>query len=168
MSNPTPALPAAPSAVNPPAFSPADAREVAEILQPFTTCRAAFIRAVASGDNPTTAAKVAGYASMAKLTGKRLLNDPAVSRAIEALRDVLANQALFDFEMAHNTMLAALDFARQTGNAMAVVKAAETLAKLHGHLTDKLDVSAKGDVAFVFPAFAPKPEPMTIEAGDAE
>ncbi len=61
-----------------------------------------------------------------------------------------------------------LDFARQTGNAMAVVKAAETLAKLHGHLTDKLDVSAKGDVAFVFPAFAPKPEPMTIEAGDAE
>lgn len=105
---------------------------------------------------------------MFTLTGKRLMKDAAVAKAVDDLRDVLANQALFDFETAHNTMLAALDFARQTGNAMAVVKASETLAKLHGHLTDKLDVSAKGDVAFVFPSFAPKPEPVTIEAGDAE
>jgi hypothetical protein len=160
-----------------PTLSPADARRVAEILSPFVTRQQNFIRAVAAGSAPTQAVKVAGYSGkLTKLTAKRLLAEPAVAKAIESLRDVLANQALFDFEMAHNTLLAALDFARQAGNANAVVKAAEALAKLHGHLTDKLDVNANGGVSFVFPAFTAAqksradalPEPALIEAHHAE
>lgn len=158
-----------------PTLSPADARRVAEILQPFTARRQAFIRAVAAGSTPAQAVRLAGYSGkLVKLTAKRLLAEPAVAKAIEGVREVLASQALYDFEQAHLTLMAALDFARQTGNANAVVKAAETLAKLHGHLNDKLDVSASGGVEFVFQAFAPKPhadalpELALIEAHHAE
>jgi hypothetical protein len=175
MTNPVPALPAPPYSLDGPTLSPADARRVAEILSPFVTRQQNFIRAIATGSAPTQAVKSAGYSGkLVKLTAKRLLAEPAVVKAIDDLREVLANQSLYDFERAHNTLLAALDFARQTNNANAMVKAAETLAKLHGHLTDKLDLNANGGVSFVFPTFTPKSHaeaphgPALIEAHRAE
>ena len=174
MTNPVPALPSPPYSLDSPALPPADARRVAALLRPFVTRQQNFIRAIAAGSTPVQAAKAAGYSGIAKLTARRLLADPAVAKAIADLREILANQSLYDFERAHNTLLAALDFARQTNNANAMVKAAETLAKLHGHLSDKLDLNATGGVSFVFPDFTPKPhadaapEPVLIEAQHAE
>lgn len=159
MANTTPSLPTAPELGRQPELSAEDARTVANILAPFKTRQQEFIRAMVAGSTPALAAKAAGYKGIGKLTAKRLMGDPSLAKAIDDVRTVFANRALFDFTAAHDALLAALDFARKTNNATAAVRAVELLAKMHGHLTDKLDVNAKGDVAFVFPAFAPKPQP---------
>ena len=174
MANTTPSLPTVPELGRMPELSPEDAAKVAAILSDFTLKQQGFIRAVVAGNTPAVAAKQAGYKGIGKLTAKRLMSDPALVKAIEDVRIVFANRALFDFEDAHNTLMAALHFARQTSNATAAVRAVELLAKLHGHLTDKLDVNAKGDILFSFPPFTPQPkpeaqpEPLLIEPPHAE
>lgn len=153
-----------------PDLSPDDARKVAGVLAPFSPRRQNFIRSVVAGNPAPLASRAAGYTGNSKLTAQRLLAEPAIAKAIEDLRAVFANRALYDFEQAHNVLVWALDFSKKTNNANAAVRAAEALAKLHGFMTDKLDVTAQGGVSFVFPSFARKsePEPTLIEGEATE
>ena len=106
-----------------------------------------------NGGNGAAAARAAGYGGKAntRSAAYRLLKRPDVAAAVDTFKAVLAKRAAFDFERASDLLLEGVEFARATENATAFVRGAELLAKLHGHLNDKLDIRHQGDVIFAFP-----------------
>jgi hypothetical protein len=87
-----------------------------------------------------------------------------VQAALDAARSAIALATAFDFQAASDQLKEGLQFARETGNATAFVRAGELLAKLHGHLSDRLDVRSNASVEFIFPSFGGGPERMHEQA----
>jgi hypothetical protein len=135
-------------------FSPEEQLALDVVLAPLRPRMAAFVRHfLTNGGNGAAAARTAGYGGnkWTRSAASRLLKRPDVAAAIDAFKAILARRAAFDFARASDTLMDGLSFAKETGNATAYVRAGELLAKLHGHLSDRVDLRHQGDVAFVFP-----------------
>jgi hypothetical protein len=150
-------LPAVASAADPTdAFTPAERAELQAAMADLLPRQVEFVRAYLATGNGSAAARAAGYGGgrggrFFNATAYRLLRQPKVVKALAIFKTILSRHAAFDFDRASSLFMEGLDFARSTQNATAFVRGAELLAKLHGHLTDKVDLRAAGAVAFVFP-----------------
>lgn len=83
--------------------------------------------AIASGSKPQSAAKYAN----------RLMKKPKIQKALDEIRAQARKNAVFTVERAMDEAQSALDFAHETGNATAYVKAVEHRAKLNGLLIER-------------------------------
>lgn len=143
--------------VAPPDFlpdpTPAEIAEVSRALAPLKHQHALFVRHYVATGRQADAARKAGYARRSRTTAARLLKRPDVQEAIQTLRELATRRSLYDFDKVSDDLTSAIEFAYQQKNPMAVAKAVELKAKLHGMLSDRLDVRHQGDVIFQFPTF---------------
>jgi hypothetical protein len=102
-----------------------------------------FIEAVASGMSAQQAAKHAGYSSAYARKASRLLKQPMVARAIEAIRAEGRTIAAYGLVEAMKEVESAATFARVNKNSMALVKACELRAKLSGLLIDEIHLKTE-------------------------
>jgi hypothetical protein len=121
-----------------------------------------FVATFAKTGNVTQSLTAAGYSTISGI-GTDILRRPHVKAAIEAARLKVQNKIAYGLERAMTEAEEAIEFARQTDNANAYVKAVELRSKLNGLLVEKVDVRQSGFVlniaAFGQPAQAlPVPE----------
>lgn len=83
--------------------------------------------AISSGSKPQSAAKYAN----------RMMKKPKIQKALDEIRAQARKNAVFTVERAMDEAQSALDFAHETGNATAYVKAVEHRAKLNGLLIER-------------------------------
>ena len=105
-----------------------------------------FVAEYLKDGNASRAAVAAGYSpKAAKDRGWNLLHEsPAVMNALEIARKEVAEKSKYNLEKAMNEAQEAIDFAKQTENANAYVKAVELRSKLNGLLIEKHDVRTVG------------------------
>jgi phage terminase small subunit len=114
----------------------------ADLLEELDPKRAKFVCARASGKNGKEAAIEAGYApDHAKSTASRLMRDPRVSRAVEALQHQGAADAKYDLVKLIRKFEDCGTFAIKTKNAMALNKSLENIARLSGYLDPRIEVN---------------------------
>jgi hypothetical protein len=102
-----------------------------------------YMERLASGMPSRAAAKAAGYSdSYARVVMHRLGKNPAVAKAIEAIRAEGMKMAVYDLATAMREAEAVCAFAKKHKNAMAYCKATELRAKLSGLLIDRVEVVA--------------------------
>lgn len=99
-----------------------------------------FVRLVASGLKPSSAAQKAGYsASYARKAGQ-LLHVPTIARELKAVQTAVRDSIAYDASAAMKECAEAIAFAKQHKNANAYVKAVELRAKLSGLLVERIEV----------------------------
>ena len=107
----------------------------------LTDKQARIIQRVARGETWPTAAKAEGCRdSYARVIRTRMRKNPAVMKALEAIRAEGNTLAAYDFARAMQEALEVIDFAKLHKNAMAYFKAVEHRAKLNGFLVDKVEI----------------------------
>jgi hypothetical protein len=153
----------------PTGLSAADQKAFEAILAPLRPQQADFIRAfILNGRNASAAVRSTGYSGLmarAKASGYQLMKRPEIRTALAALDSLLSRRTIYDFDKASANMVADREFAYASGNATAAVRASELLAKLHGHLNDRLDMRVQGDVAFILPPRG-APSAHIVDHGD--
>lgn len=113
-----------------------------DILAELDPKRAKFVCARASGKNGKEAALEAGYApAYAKQAASRLMKNPRIARAVDALRQQGVAEAKYDLVRLIRNFEADREFARSTKNAMAAVKASENIGRLSGFLDHRIEVN---------------------------
>lgn len=137
----------------------------------LTPRQAAFVQAYAVGDKTATQAAIdAGYsAKSARAQTYDLLRHPGVKAELDRIRERITEKTVYDAAAAFNEAGEGIELARKSGNAHALVKAVELRARLHGLLTDKLQVESvtvdligalRDAKARLHPAFPQVPRPM--------
>lgn len=99
--------------------------------------QAKFVKEYVKDGNQLRAATAAGYSS-AKGTASKVANRPAVQSALSEVRSKVSSVAAYTLEAAMDQAEAAAQFAIETGNANAYVKAVELKAKLSGHMIERI------------------------------
>jgi len=155
----TQAAPAQPPATTPPAPTEdepgsslqdpatAESKPSRKRLPKLTPKKSLFAQGILKGLNLGEAARRAGYApASAKQTGWKLTHrDEAVMAHIEAGREKLIEKHQFEIDDMIAQLQRDRDFAIETKNATAAVRASEILAKVHGYLIERRDVRALGN-----------------------
>lgn len=117
--------------------------EVQQALAKLPTKKAAFVLNVAAGMLPADALLKAGWdqkRTVAGSTASRLLReDEAVKDAVAAIKADMAKRAEYDFDKFIAEMNEAMDFAKTTKNATALVRAIELKGKASGHIVERVD-----------------------------
>lgn len=117
--------------------------EVQQALAKLPTKKAAFVLNVAAGMLPADALLKAGWdqkRTTAGSTASRMLReDEAVKDAVAAIKADMAKRAEYDFDKFIDEMNDAMDFAKKTSNATALVRAIELKGKASGHIVERVD-----------------------------
>jgi len=117
----------------------------------------AFVAAYCSGSTLAAAVHSAGYTcDSSKAYGFKLLRRPAVAEAVVKVRQALAERAAFTMDKAMEQLREDREFAITTENAAAAVRASELMAKMSGHLVERID--ARVAVGFSVALFIPPRE----------
>lgn len=89
--------------------------------------------------------------------GRLLRGSPEIQDAINLMKAELAKKAEYSFNAFMEEMDAAMQFARDTKNATALVRAIELKGKASGHIVDRVDqkVSGAGGFSLVVAGVAP-------------
>lgn len=99
-----------------------------------------FVMEYVRSGNRTAAAIAAGYAPRrADNAGYRLSHIPAIAEAVKAVRRALAERSRYTLDSLIAELDEAAEFARQTENAAALVRAREMKGKAMGLIVDRLD-----------------------------
>jgi hypothetical protein len=137
--------------------------EVLEALGKLNPKKAAFVMNLASGENQTDALLHAGWKCARKTatsTAARILReDQDVQNALQLIRGDLAKRAAYNFDKFMNELDKAIDFAINTKNATAYVRAVELKGKSSGHLVERVDqrVAQAGYALVIQGVEPPKP-----------
>jgi phage terminase small subunit len=116
-----------------------------------------FVAAYVSGSTLAAAVQSAGYASVQpKQYATKLLKQPAIASAVAKVRQALAERAAFTMDKAMGQLREDREFAIRTENAAAAVRASELMAKMSGHLVERID--ARVAVGFSVALFIPPRE----------
>ena len=112
-----------------------------EVLALKTERRQRFVRSyVLNSGNAAQAVRESGYSIKGATTrGYKLLKEPDIKVAIDALRRQVATRTGYGVDKAMSELEEAMTFAKKTENATAFVRAVELRAKLNGVLVDRLD-----------------------------
>lgn len=125
------------------AVSPSLSAEVQHALAQLPTKKAAFVLNVAAGMTPTDAVLKAGWSmkrTVAGSTASRMLReDEAVKDAIAVIKADMAKRAEYNFDKFMAEMNEAAQFAKDTKNATALVRAVELKGKASGHIVERVD-----------------------------
>jgi uncharacterized MAPEG superfamily protein len=97
-----------------------------------------FVAAFASGMGVLAASIQAGYKSPDQ--PRKLLKKPEIAAALRAVRAEMAKRAEYGMDALIVELDAAADFAIETENATALVRARELKAKALGLLVDRMDL----------------------------
>lgn len=131
-----------------------DGPDIEAALAPLTPQRADFVRHYLATGNGAEAVRRSGYNNRTpQRQAHKLLQRADVQTALAAAKKSIAAATAYDFERASTELKRATEFAYSTENATAAVRGAELLAKMHGHLSDRLDVRQSASVEFIFPSF---------------
>jgi phage terminase small subunit len=118
-------------------FTPAEIEAMTGLKRPRWQF---FVAEYVSGGNRTAAAIKAGYAPRrANNAGYRLAREPAIEKALAIVRKALAERTGFHHQTAMDQLKQDREYARQTDNAAAAVRATELMAKMAGHLVERVD-----------------------------
>ena len=99
-----------------------------------------FVEQYAVSGNAKRAAIAAGYSPQyAASNCAKLLRRPAIKAAVDRVRAALAERSKFGMDRAMAQLREDRQFAIDTENATAAVRASEIMAKLAGHLVDRID-----------------------------
>jgi hypothetical protein len=110
-------------------------------MDELTERQAYFVAELAKGVSAPEAARRAGYStSYAKKASAELLEKPAVKAAVAAIRGRINAEAEITAKSMQDAILADMDWAREKGNPMAVMKGHEMRAKLGGLMSDRLNI----------------------------
>ncbi|MGB9331498.1 MAG: terminase small subunit [Steroidobacteraceae bacterium] len=117
-----------------------------------------FVASYASGATIAAAVQSAGYGSRKPLQyGQKLLTrKPEVAAALAKVRQALAERSAFTMDRAMEQLREDRAFAIRTDNAAAAVRASELMAKMSGHLVERID--ARIAVGFSVALFIPPRE----------
>lgn len=99
----------------------------------------AFALYFAAGMNRNEAAVAAGYSKGARDHGHKLMRRPEITEAVRIVRAEMAKRAQYDMDKLVADLDEAADFAKQTENATALVRARELKGKALGLLVDRVD-----------------------------
>jgi phage terminase small subunit len=100
-----------------------------------------FVAAHASGATLAAAVVSAGYSCAKPLQyGQKLLKrKPEIAAALVTVRQALAERSAFTMDKAMEQLRDDREFAIRTENAAAAVRASELMARMSGHLVDRID-----------------------------
>jgi phage terminase small subunit len=113
-----------------------------DILEGLSSKQAKFVCSHAAGKTGKDAAIEAGYAATnAKFCASRLLKNPRVARAVEAIRRQGVADARYDLNRLIHKFEDVAAFAIKTGNAMAYNKSMENIGRLSGFLDHRIEVN---------------------------
>lgn len=117
----------------------------ADILAKLSEKKAKFVTEILKGTDHEQAVLNAGWNARTKNSRKSraahmLRRDPWVMAAIRAARTEVATEVKYDLTASFKDFQEAAEFAKQTENATALVRAREMQSKLFGHLVDRQDV----------------------------
>ncbi len=103
--------------------------------------QAVFVAEYLKDSNGSRAAIAAGYSKhSASQVAYRLLNlSPAVMEAVKEARAIAMRKCEYSAEVAMREAEEAIEFAKETKNANALVKAVELRARLNGLIIDRID-----------------------------
>jgi phage terminase small subunit len=136
------------------AITPADVEAIAGLTRPKWQ---RFVAAYCSGATMSAAVQTAGYSSASpKQYASKLLARPAIAAAVATVRQALAERAAFTMDKAMAQLREDREFAIRTENAAAAVRASELMARMSGHLVDRID--ARVAVGFSVALFIPPRE----------
>lgn len=79
---------------------------------------------------------------------KELLDNVKIAARLDELRAATIERHEITVDRLRDMLLEDREFARETGKASAMVSASMGLAKLYGHLSDKVDVTSAGQPIF--------------------
>lgn len=97
-----------------------------------------FVKGLIAGKSQTLSALEAGYPkSRAGTDGSELMKDPRIIAELASVRAEIRREAHYDLRAAMMEADEAIQFARETENANAYVKACELKSKLNGLLIEK-------------------------------
>jgi len=117
--------------------------EVMQALAKLNPKKAAFVMNLAGGMGQADALLRAGWKcsrKSASVTANRILKeDTDVADALHVMRADLAKRAEYNFEKFMDEMNEAIEFAKDTKNATALVRAVELKGKASGHLVERID-----------------------------
>lgn len=117
--------------------------EVQQALAKLPTKKAAFVLNVVAGMLPADALLKAGWdmnRNTAGSTANRMLReDEAVKDAVAVIKADMAKRAEYSFDKFIDEMNAAMEFAKFTKNATALVRAIELKGKASGHIVERVD-----------------------------
>jgi hypothetical protein len=100
-----------------------------------------IIQRVARGEDWAPAARAEGCSpSYARVIRTRMMKNPAVAKALEAIRTEGMKIAVYDLATAMGEAEAVCAFAKKHKNAMAYCKGTELRAKLSGLLIDRVEI----------------------------
>jgi len=130
----------------PPKNVPAPSQHSAEVQQALAalpTKKAKFVLNVAAGMVPADALVEAGWECSRKTAtstaGRLLREDEQVKDALNIIKADLALRAEYSFNSFIAEMDSAMEFARETKNATALVRAIELKGKASGHIVERVD-----------------------------
>lgn len=117
----------------------------AELMGMMPPKKAKFVEEILKGAPREQAAAAAGWNFKSKHSrsshaGNLLRRDPLIMAAIRAARTEVATEVKYDLAASFKDFQEAAEFAKQTENATALVRAREMQSKLFGHLVDRQDV----------------------------
>ena len=117
-----------------------------------------FVAAYASGSTLAAAVRSAGYGCKKPMQyGQKLLQrKPEIAAALAKVRQALAERSAFTLDRAMEQLRVDREFAIETKNAAAAVRASELMAKMAGHLVERID--ARVAVGFSVALFIPPRE----------
>jgi len=117
--------------------------EVQQALAALPPKKAKFVLNVCSGKSPADSLLEAGWQCNRKTAistaGRLLREDAAVQDAIAVIKADMAKRADYDFDKFMQEMNQAMQFAKDTKNATALVRAIELKGKASGHIVERVD-----------------------------
>lgn len=122
---------------------PQHSAEVQQALNKLPTKKARFVLNVAAGKPPADALLDAGWhcarTTATSTAGRMLREDEAVKDALNLIKADLAKRAEYSFNAFIDEMNSAMEFAKSTKNATALVRAIELKGKASGHIVERVD-----------------------------
>jgi len=132
-----------------------------------------FVLAYCGGLDQKNATIAAGYSAKSSAAAYDLMHTPAVRAAIDEMHSKLRAKTTYEAADAFREAGEAIEFAKETKNANALVRALELRARLNGLLTEKvsLEVEHTIDIAGALDAararvLRPMRDPAQIEDGE--
>jgi phage terminase small subunit len=107
----------------------------------MTPKRTEFVRLIALGKSQKDAALGAGYSAK---SAKRLMEIPDIKAALEKVKKEIMDSTKYDALAAQAELNDAIEFARTTRNATALVRAVEMKMKLNGLIIDRSEQKQVG------------------------
>lgn len=139
--------------------------EVQQALAQLPTKKAAFVLNVAAGMIPADALLKAGWQMKRTVAGstacRMLREDEAIKDAVAVIKADMAKRAEYSFDKFMVEMNEAAQFAKDTKNATALVRAVELKGKASGHIVERVDQRTQASGFSLVVAGVAPPRPVS-------